>query len=92
MGLQTRQAMAQGLDSRPTVADFREDSSWVQLAKTHWLGASTVRKAKQDVIRQGLWEPLEAENFSLRSLLTLENLNILEKCALPLCLTLFLVP
>ncbi|KAH1650344.1 hypothetical protein KXV89_002738 [Aspergillus fumigatus] len=83
MGLQTRQAMAQGLDSWPTVADFREDSSWVQLAKTHWLGASTVRKAKQDVIRQGLWEPLEAENFSLRSLLTLENLNILEKYLWP---------
>jgi intron-binding protein aquarius len=75
--------MAHGLDSRPTVEDFREDSSWVQLAKTHWLGTSKVRKAKQDVIRKELWEPLEAENFSLRSLLTLENLNILEKYLWP---------
>ncbi|GAB1214986.1 hypothetical protein ATERTT37_004168 [Aspergillus terreus] len=70
--------MAHGLDSRPTVEDFREDSAWVQLAKTHWLKTSKVRKVKQDVIKKDLWDALEAENFSFRSLLTLENLNILE--------------
>lgn len=74
--------MAQGLDSRPTVEDFREDSAWVQLAKTHWLEASNVRKAKQDVIKKEIWDPLEAEGFNLRSLLTLENLSVLEKYAL----------
>lgn len=83
MGLQTRQAMAQGLDSRPTVEDFREDSAWVRLAKSHWLDGSKARKVKQDVLKKDLWDPLEAENFSFRSLLTLENLNILEKCASP---------
>lgn len=81
MGLQTREAMAQSLDSRPTVEDFREDSAWVQLAKTHWLETSKVRKVKQDVIKKDLWDALEAEGFSFRSLLTLENLNILEKYA-----------
>ena len=81
MGLQSRQAMAHGLDSRPTVEDFRDDSVWVQLAKTHWLETSKVRKVKQDVIKKDIWDPLEADNFSFRSLLTLENLNILEKCA-----------
>lgn len=79
MGSQTRPAMAQGLDSRPTVEDFREDSSWVKLAKTHWLEVSNVRKAKQDVIKKEIWDPLEAEGFNIRSLLTLENLSILEK-------------
>ncbi|EAU37691.1 hypothetical protein ATEG_02729 [Aspergillus terreus NIH2624] len=75
--------MAHGLDSRPTVEDFREDSAWVQLAKTHWLKTSKVRKVKQDVIKKDLWDALEAENFSFRSLLTLENLNILEKFLWP---------
>lgn len=78
MGQQTRSAMAQGLDSRPTVSDFQEDNRWVSLAKTHWLKQSKARKAKQDVIKE-LWGPLEAEGFSLRSLLILENLHVLEK-------------
>lgn len=71
-------AMAQSLESRPTVVDFRDDSPWVQLAKAHWLDAK-VRKAKPDVIKKQLWDPLEAEAFSSRSLLILENLSILEK-------------
>ncbi|KAE8144411.1 P-loop containing nucleoside triphosphate hydrolase protein [Aspergillus avenaceus] len=83
MGLQSRQEMAHGIDSRPTVEDFRDDSAWVQLAKSNWLGASNVRKAKQDVIKTEIWDSLEAENFSSRSLLTLENLNILEKYLWP---------
>lgn len=72
--------MAQSLESRPTVVDFREDSPWVKLAKAHWLDAK-VRKAKPDVIKQQLWDPLEAESFNSRSLLILENLNVLEKYA-----------
>lgn len=71
-------AMAQSLDSRPTVVDFRDDSPWVQLAKAHWSNVK-VRKAKPDVIKKQLWDPLEAEAFSNRSLLILENLNVLEK-------------
>lgn len=84
LGYRINPVMAQGLDSRPTVEDFREDSSWVKLARTHWLtgGASSkVRKGKkqQDVVKKEIWDPLEAEGFTLRSLLTLENLSILEK-------------
>lgn len=81
MGLQTRPAMAQSLDSRPTVEDYHEDSQWVKLAKSHWLETSKIRKVKQDTIKKELWDPLEAEGFNLRSLMTLENLNILEKYA-----------
>jgi hypothetical protein len=74
-------AMAQSLESRPTVVDFREESPWVQLAKAHWLNTK-VRKAKADVIKKQLWDPLEAEAFNSRSLLILENLNVLEKYVL----------
>ncbi|KAJ5543140.1 CWF11 family [Penicillium sp. DV-2018c] len=74
--------MAQSLESRPTVVDFREENPWVQVAKAHWLNAK-VRKAKADVIKKQLWDPLEAEGFNTRSLLILENLNILEKFLWP---------
>jgi intron-binding protein aquarius len=72
-------AMAQNLETRPTVSDLQEDNHWVNLARTHWLKKAKVRKVKQDVIKKQIWDPLEAEGFPLRSLLTLENLNILEK-------------
>ncbi|KAJ6140519.1 hypothetical protein N7470_010315 [Penicillium chermesinum] len=74
--------MAQSLETRPTVVDFREDSPWVQLAKAHWLDVK-VRKVKSDAIKKQLWDPLEAEGFSSRSLLVLENLNVLEKYLWP---------
>lgn len=82
MGLQTHPVMDQRADSRPTVEDFRDGNLWVKRAKTHWLEKSKVRKVKQDVIKKDFWDPLEAERFNLRSLLILENLNILEKCVL----------
>lgn len=72
--------MAQSLESRPTVVDFREDNPWVKLAQAHWSDAKKVRKIKPEVIKQQLWDPLEAEGFANRSLLILENLNVLEKC------------
>jgi intron-binding protein aquarius len=79
MGLEMPPAMAQTLETRPTVSDLHEDNHWVNLAKTYWLKQGKVRKAKHDVIKKEIWDPLEAEGFSLRSLLTLENLNVLEK-------------
>lgn len=73
--------MAQSLQSRPTVEDFREDNHWVKLAKSYWLETPKIRNVKQDTIKKDFWDPLEAEGFSLRSLLTLENLNVLERYA-----------
>ncbi|KAI2792170.1 RNA helicase aquarius [Penicillium oxalicum] len=75
--------MAQSLESRPTVVDFREDNAWVKLAQEYWSDAKKVRKVKPDVIKQQLWDPLEAEGFATRSLLILENLNVLEKFLWP---------
>ncbi|KAL2002247.1 hypothetical protein VTN02DRAFT_363 [Thermoascus thermophilus] len=75
--------MAQSLDTRPTVSDFHEENKWVSLAKTHWLTQSKVRRPKQDAIKKDFWDPLEAEGFPLRSLLILENLQILERFLWP---------
>ncbi|OXV09032.1 hypothetical protein Egran_03204 [Elaphomyces granulatus] len=71
------------MEARPTVSDFQDDNRWVGLAKTQWLKQTKVSKAKQDVIKKDIWDPLEAESFSLRSLLLLENLNVLEKFLWP---------
>ncbi|KAI5291499.1 hypothetical protein KEM54_004164 [Ascosphaera aggregata] len=40
-------------------------------------------KSQNSIVKRELWDPLEAENFSLRSLLVLENLHILEKYLWP---------
>lgn len=71
--------MAHNLETRPSVSDLQGDNRWVTLAQSHWLKQSKIRKAKQDVLKNEIWDPLEAEGFSARSLLMLENLNILEK-------------
>ncbi|KAF7718615.1 Pre-mRNA-splicing factor [Penicillium ucsense] len=75
--------MVQSLDIRPTVVDFREDNAWVKLAQEYWSDAKKVRKIKPDVIKQQLWDPLESEGFTTRSLLILENLSVLEKFLWP---------
>jgi intron-binding protein aquarius len=79
MGLEIPPAMAQNLETRPSVSDLQEDSRWVNLAKAHWLKKGKARKVKQDFIKKEIWDPLEAQGFSLHSLLILENLNVLEK-------------
>ncbi|PCG97984.1 CWF11 family [Penicillium occitanis (nom. inval.)] len=75
--------MAKNLETRPSVSDLEGDNRWAALAQKHWLKQSKIRKVKQDVIKNEIWDPLEAEGFTARSLLTLENLNILEKYLWP---------
>jgi intron-binding protein aquarius len=69
-------------DERPTVADLQGDSPFAQLAKKHWLKTSkksTKVKVKQDVLKNEIWDVLEQEDFAFKSLLVLENLQILER-------------
>ena len=69
-------------DGRPTVADLHGESAFAQLAKTHWLKASkkpTNVKVKPDLLKSEIWDVLEKEDFAFKSLLTLENLQILER-------------
>ncbi|KAK2863709.1 hypothetical protein FQN49_004072 [Arthroderma sp. PD_2] len=75
--------MARSLDVRPTVNDFQDENPWVSLAKAHWLKPSKVRKARPEVIKNEIWDPLQSEGFPLHSLLILENLHILEKFLWP---------
>lgn len=62
--------------------ESHNESSFAQLAAKHWLKPSKKSakvKVKPDVIKKEVWDVLEQEDFSFRSLLTLENLHILEK-------------
>ncbi|KAI1613547.1 P-loop containing nucleoside triphosphate hydrolase protein [Exophiala viscosa] len=81
MGLQSRPALAPADD---VIANTNtvEDGSWEELARKHWLD-SLPTKVKPDLIKTALWDPLEQESFGLRSLATLENLQVLERFLWP---------
>jgi len=65
--------------SHQTVHDLQEGSRWVQTVKSLWLKESAVGRVKHDVIKKEIWDGLESESFALKSLLVLENLQILER-------------
>ena len=66
-------------ESRPTVADLHGDNHYARLARENWSAAPRQAKFRQDILKNGLWDPLEKEEFAYRSLLILENLQALEK-------------
>ncbi|KAK5280814.1 hypothetical protein LTR40_005813 [Exophiala xenobiotica] len=59
-----------------------DENSWEELARKHWLGKVST-KAKPELIKTAIWDPLEQEDFTLRSLATLESLQILERFLWP---------
>jgi intron-binding protein aquarius len=75
----------QGADTaRPTVADLQGDHPFAQLAKQHWLKISKKAskvKVKPEVVKREIWDVIEQEDFSYKSLLVLENLQVLERQA-----------
>ena len=82
MGLQLRPSLAPALDVAPSAAVTQNDMDyWSTLADKLWLGASK-RPTPKD-LKQKLWEPLETEGFSLRSLAYLETLQVLERYLWP---------
>jgi intron-binding protein aquarius len=69
-------------DGRPTVADLQDDNPFAQLANKHWLKSTkktTKAKVKPDVVKKEIWDVIEKDNFPYKSLLVLENLQILER-------------
>lgn len=72
-------------DGRPTPAEVEEEEhQFVQVARKHWLKASkkpAKPKVKNDVLKQSIWDQLEREGFQYKSLLLLESLQTLERCA-----------
>jgi intron-binding protein aquarius len=70
---------------RPTPAEVEEEEhQFVQLARKNWLKArkkAVKVKVKTDVLKQGIWDVLEQDGFQYKSLLLLESLQTLERCA-----------
>jgi intron-binding protein aquarius len=69
-------------ESRPTVTDLEGDNPFAVLANKHWLKTTkkaTKVKVKPDVLKKEIWDVLEKEDFAYKSLLVLENLQILER-------------
>ena len=65
-----------------TVIPMEVDSpvSWRELAEKTWLKPSTrVRKVRAEVVKQDIWDVLEKDEFNFKSLVELENLQLLEK-------------
>lgn len=70
-------------EDRPTVGDLEGESSFATLARKLWLNKKTMKvKVKTDVLKAEIWDVLEKEDFSFKSLLVLENLQILERCGI----------
>lgn len=63
----------------PASEELEDENRWTQLAQKHWLRPSKSGKVKPEVIKNEIWDVLEVEDFPLRSLLPLENSQLLEK-------------
>ena len=59
--------------------ELEDENGWTQLAQKYWLKPLKSGKVKPEVIKNEIWDILEAEDFPLRSLLPLENSQLLEK-------------
>jgi intron-binding protein aquarius len=55
------------------------EAPFAQLAQKHWLKSKKSAKVKPDVLKNEIWDVLEREDFAFKSLLALENLQILER-------------
>ncbi|RVX73920.1 hypothetical protein B0A52_02810 [Exophiala mesophila] len=83
MGLQLRPALAPARDVSSSSADAGIlQSQWEELAAKHWL-KTIPSKVKPDLIKNALWDPLENGSFPTRSLVALENLQVLERFLWP---------
>ena len=61
-----------------------DSSQWQELAEKEWAKpVAKTRKVRGEVIKQGIWDVLEKEDFNFQSLLALENTQVLEKYLWP---------
>lgn len=61
-----------------------DESRWQSLAERHWSKPTNkARKVKTEVVKNEIWDVLEKQDFDFRSLLALENLQLLEKYLWP---------
>ena len=65
-----------------TIPEAVDESAFVQLARKHWLKPSkktTKVKVKPDILKTEIWDALEQGDFKYSDLLSLENLQVLER-------------
>ncbi|KAI4120777.1 MAG: hypothetical protein LQ338_006774 [Usnochroma carphineum] len=75
--------ISSGDDGRPDVNDLEGDNEWTQLARKHWSSPVKSRRVKNEVVKNEIWDVLENGGFPFRSLLILENLQLLENYLWP---------
>jgi intron-binding protein aquarius len=63
----------------PTANAPDGEHPFAQLAQKHWLKSKKPVKVKPNVLKNEIWDVLEQEDFAFKSLLVLENLQILER-------------
>lgn len=59
--------------------ELEHRNRWTELAQKYWSQPAKSRKVNSEVIKNEIWDILEREEFLFRSLLLLENLQLLEK-------------
>jgi intron-binding protein aquarius len=60
--------------------DLENEEHWRRLAEQHWTAPSAnPRKIRTEVIKNELWDRLEKSGFDFQSLVSLENLQVLER-------------
>lgn len=52
---------------------------WTALAEKHWLKSTNAKKVNSDFVKKDIWDVLVLDGFDFRSLLVLENLQLLER-------------
>lgn len=62
-----------------TLEDSERFDDWNSLALRHWSKSTRAKKVDPEVIRNEIWDVLQSNNFDFRSLLALDNLQLLEK-------------
>ena len=68
---------------RPAVSEYDELSHWTALAHEYWQKSTPVTRVQSEVIKTKIWDVLQNEAFKFRSLLALENLQVLENYLWP---------
>jgi intron-binding protein aquarius len=68
---------------RPTLADLQGENHFAQTARNTWLRSGGAGKFRPGDLKKDVWDVLEKNGFQFKSLLILENLQILEKYLWP---------
>ena len=60
--------------------EVNQAERWLRLAEKEWTKETgKARRVRAEVLEDEIWAPLEKQQFDSRSLLQLENLQLLEK-------------